>query len=305
MILERGNIMKHRIFLAVISIVVVLFLVGGIFVLAGSADAGSADKVVESKPVLKSASSLVLSEDVASIDKEYYERKDAPSSKKITFEREEVVVSYDRSIIDDCGNVKDYYNAGRLNRYILDEKGEVIGFNRYYTDDVYAKLEDDKYAESVTEISTVEEAIAEAEMYLTEEKGIDLDNCELFLARYMEGLKVYYIMYTTKVGDFITEDTYLVDVAITGEIFSFNHKASPVPEEEAVIGYSYDDIEQRAIKDTANSLGSSYDGCTVKNIYAVSLDDGDYFKVVLDVYRTLGTSSVSTADSTELYYEIK
>lgn len=292
--------MKHRIFLAVISTVVVLFLVGGIFVLAGSAD-----KVVESKPVLKSASSLVLSEDIASIDKEYYERKDAPSSKKITFEGEEVVVSYERSIIDDCGNVKDYYIAGRPNRYILDEKGEVVGFHRYYTDDVYAKLEDEEYVKSITEIENEDEALAVADEYLTEVQGVDLDNCELFLLRFYESQDMYDIMYLTKTGDFITEDSYLVQVAITGEIFGFNHKAYPVPEEEAVIGYSYDDIEQRAIKDTANSLGSSYDGCTVKNIYAVSLDDGDYFKVVLDVYRTLGTSSVSTADSTELYYEIK
>ena len=217
--------MKHRIFVSIISILVIV-LVGSVVVLAGSAEKADAP-VAEAKNVEE----LILVTDFPKTDKDYYHRADAPSKLNICYEGEDLELRYDCSTEDDFGNVKDrYFVEGQNKMLFLNEDKEVIGFNKSYSNDEFEKLYDEEYLKSVTKIDSIEKAVEEAEIYLTEDVGVDITNCELFIADEASGLNVYYISYMTKVGEFNTENVYHIDVALTGEIFGFNHKASPVPD---------------------------------------------------------------------------
>lgn len=268
------------------------------------ADAFGVSDATESESVIQVAENLKLST-VKSEKREAYQRSDAVLSKDISFEGKNIKVKYDYSYKDGLDTELDVYAIDNVNQFTLDKNGDVVAFAKYYSSEELEKMENIKYLSSIITVKTKDEAVDIAKKYLTDTVGVDVSKLDVYSAQLVSGTNLYYIVFVKKLGDFVTEDSYIVDVSVTGEIFRYKHKAEPMPSATKVDGYTYDAVEQRAIKEISEAFGDTYRGCTVSEICVVSFDDGDYFKVSADVdYAQTGSSDVYTMGYYQ-YYEIK
>ena len=298
--------MNTKITILVLSLILVLSVIGSMIVFAGTFDSEQTTTTVTE---IKFAENLELSSDISLPKRQHYERADAEQYKTITFRGRSVEVEYDYSNKDGFGNEYDVYRAVddtlySFEIYTLDKNGNIIGFDLMYPQEELIAFDDIKYYASIITVKNTDEAIAIANDFLENTCGIDLNTCEVLWSSYME-YHVYSISYTTKLGDFATEDVYYVNVSVTGEIFSYRHKSEPIPDASKVEGYSYDSVAQRAINDLKAVFGDRYRECTINRIYAEALPEGDYFMVNAEVQYVYENGIDVAPWGYTLYYEIK
>lgn len=293
--------MKNKILLLIVSVILVLSVAGSIMVFAGSFDKSE---------LADDTNSVTLVEDLKlstakSIKRESYERVGAEADKIIEFEGKNVEAVYESSHKDGFGKEYDVYKNDKNNKFTLDTEGNLVGFYKYHDADELLKLDNPNYVFEVTTVKTPDEAAEIAEKYLADTKGIDLSKLELQYSKLMDGMHVYYVCFTTKLGEFYTQDVYYVDISITGEVFSYSHKSEVVPDISKVEPYTFDAVKARAVKDIEEAFGKGYVGCTITDIYAEALEEGDFFKVIAEVeYVPEGTSETLLVGY-DIYYEIK